>query len=83
MATHPIDGGPVDSLGAFEDGLAVRLISTPRDRIKTCHVNEDLGAVVARNRVDEFDFLPVTDEPSTHSPPASLVWLNSRASAQE
>jgi hypothetical protein len=57
----------VDSLGAFEDGLAVRLISTPRERIKTCHVNEDLGAVVARNRVDEFDFLPVTDEPSTHS----------------
>jgi hypothetical protein len=49
-----------DGLTAFEDGLPVRLIATPRERMKTCHIEEDLKSVVDRNQVDQFDFLPVT-----------------------
>ena len=60
------DDALVEALTAFEDGLPVRLISTPRERMKTCHVEESLASVVERNRVDQFDYLPViaADVPS-------------------
>jgi hypothetical protein len=54
-----IDEDLNSALKAFENGLAVSLIATPRDKIRTCHVDEDLATVVAANRADRFDFLPV------------------------
>lgn len=46
-------------LGSVEQGLSVLLIATPRDRLVTCDVAEDLRTVVTRNEVQRFDFLPV------------------------
>ncbi|MBX6743930.1 MAG: hypothetical protein IRY87_17995 [Acetobacteraceae bacterium] len=51
---------PPALLGAFQQGLPVRLIATPRSELATCHVDEPVGAVLARNRED-YDFFPVTD----------------------
>jgi CBS domain-containing protein len=50
----------VEALTAFEDGLPVRLISTPREKMKTCRAEENVASVIERNRVDQFDHLPVT-----------------------
>jgi hypothetical protein len=71
---HPVDEDPVEALRAFEEGLTVRLISTPRERMKTCHGDEDLAAVIARNSADRFDFLPVTtDSPGASNLPDRIV----------
>jgi len=51
---------PPALLGAFQQGLPVRLIATPRSELATCCVDEPVGAVLARNRED-YDFFPVTD----------------------
>jgi len=53
---------PVDALKTFEEGLPVRLISTPREQMRTCSVNEELASVIERN-VEQFDYLPVTENP--------------------
>jgi hypothetical protein len=45
---------------AFQDGLPVRLIATPRDALATCRADERLCDVVARN-TDGYDFFPVTE----------------------
>ena len=48
------------AVGAFEEGLPVRLISTLRNEFKTCGPDEDVEAVAARNQ-EAFDYLPVVE----------------------
>jgi hypothetical protein len=45
-------------MNAFQEGLPVRLISTPRRDLWTCRVDESLAAVVERNK-EGFDYFPV------------------------
>src|SRR4051794_21452855 len=67
---------PAEALKAFENGLLVSLISTPRDKIKTCRANEVVAAVVAGNRADQFDFLPVIEPLSgTGDAPDRIIGL--------
>ena len=47
------------ALSAFQESLPVHLIATDRLDFKTCLPDEPLSEVVERNRVDDFDFLPV------------------------
>lgn len=51
---------PPALLGAFQQGLPVRLIATPRSDLVTCRLDEPVGAVLERNHED-YDFFPVTD----------------------
>lgn len=51
--------GPA-AVGAFEEGLPVRLIATLRSEFKTCGPDEELEAVAARNH-EAFDYLPVVE----------------------
>lgn len=44
----------------LQDDLPVRLIATPRQDLRTCHMKEPLGDVVERN-LEAFDFFPVVD----------------------
>jgi hypothetical protein len=48
-----------DALTVFQESIPVLLIATARTAFKTCFPDETLGEVVARNRTDRFDFLPV------------------------
>src|SRR5208337_1420315 len=48
------------ALTAFEEGLPVRLIATPRSEFKTCGPDEELDAVAARHGQD-FDYIPVVE----------------------
>lgn len=66
-AAHATRNGPAarsiaspDLMLAFQDGLPVRLIATPRDALATCRADERLCDVVARN-VEHYDFFPVTE----------------------
>jgi hypothetical protein len=68
-----IDEDPTSVLRDFESGLAVSLIATPRDKIKSCHADEDLATVVADNHADGFDFLPVVGP--LGEPPHRIVGL--------
>jgi hypothetical protein len=47
-------------VGAFEEGLPVRLIAMLRRDFKTCGPDENLEAVAARNQ-EAFDYLPVVE----------------------
>jgi hypothetical protein len=47
-------------LAEIQQGLPVRLITTPRNLLKTCYSDDLLVEVVERN-VERFDFLPVVD----------------------
>ena len=58
MATTSADGPA--AVGAFEEGLPVRLIATLRSEFKTCGPDEELEAVAARNQ-ETFDYLPVVE----------------------
>lgn len=49
------------ALSTFQEGLPVRLIATARNDLKVCRPDEDLSAVVARNREDNFDYFPVVE----------------------
>ncbi|WP_439577206.1 hypothetical protein [Elioraea sp.] len=49
-----------DLMQAFQDGLPVRLIATPRAALATCRADERLRDVVARN-TEGYDFFPVTE----------------------
>lgn len=49
---------PPGLLTAFQEGLPVRLIATPRALLKTCLLTEPLSDVIARNR-EGYDHLPV------------------------
>jgi hypothetical protein len=62
---------PPALLSAFQQGLPVRLIATPRTDLATCRVDEPVGAVLAGNH-EEYDFIPVTHGPG---PEARIVGL--------
>jgi hypothetical protein len=51
---------PPELMQAFQDGLPVRLIATPRVALATCRADERLRDVVARN-TEGYDFFPVTE----------------------
>lgn len=48
-----------DTFETLHRGLTVSLISTPRDELKMCSLDESLSGVVARN-TEHYDYLPVT-----------------------
>ena len=52
---------PAATLATFQEGLPVRLIATARSAFETCRPDEELSVVVARNRADGFDYLPVVE----------------------
>jgi hypothetical protein len=49
-------------MAAFQGGLPVRLIATPREALQTCRSDERLADVVEQNH-EKFNYLPVTDTP--------------------
>ncbi len=49
-------------MAAFQGGLPVRLIATPREALQTCRSDERLADVVEQDH-EKFDYLPVTDRP--------------------
>ena len=55
------DVGP-DVLEPLQHSLTVNTIMTPREQLKTCRRDETANAVMARNKEDQFSFLPVVDE---------------------
>lgn len=52
--------GGADSYETLHSGLTVRMISTPREKLRTCGRDEQIADVLRRNS-DDFDFLPVTE----------------------
>jgi hypothetical protein len=63
-ATSPIGDQPHSTLEAFQKGLTISLIATAKANFETCASDEILASVMACNRHDDFDFLPVI-EPTT------------------
>lgn len=60
---HPYgarSAAPSDELEGLQRSLPVRLIATPRGKLKTCSAGERVRDVLARNDED-YDFYPVTD----------------------
>ena len=49
-------------MAAFQGGLPVRLIATPREALQTCRSDEKLADVVAQDH-ERFDYLPVIHTP--------------------
>jgi hypothetical protein len=71
-----------DLMAAFQRGLPVRLIATPREALQTCRSDERLAEVVARElerfarHQERFDYLPVTDAPENgRAPIVGLIYL--------
>jgi CBS domain-containing protein len=60
-ATSSIGDDPSVTLSELQRGLTVSQIATRRADFHTCLYNEDLSTVVVRNRSNNFDFLPVTN----------------------
>lgn len=58
-AALPLDASSSEVFSSVEEGLTVGLISTPRPRV--CGVGDDLQAVVEREDLREFDYVPVKD----------------------
>ncbi len=50
-----------DTFETLHGGLTVKLISTPRDDLKTCSLGDSLSDVVEHN-TESYDYLPVTAE---------------------
>ncbi len=51
---------PATDLTAFQEGLPVHLIATPRSDFETCRPDEELSVVVTRN-LGGFDYFPVVE----------------------
>lgn len=63
-AKSSIGDRPSANFNALQEGLTVDLIATSRDLFETCSTVETLPSVIARNRSNSFDFLPVLDPTS-------------------
>jgi hypothetical protein len=73
----------VTTTGAFEtlhSGLTVELISTHRDALKTCALDDVIANVIERN-VEKYDFLPVIAQ--SPGSIASIVGLFNAAKASQ
>jgi hypothetical protein len=58
-----MDTATEEELTAVQEGLPVRLIATARSELSTCHVDEPVSTVLARNSA-RFDHWPVLDNDS-------------------
>jgi hypothetical protein len=54
-----IEATPNADMRAFQSGLPVRLIATPRADLMICAEDEPLACVIERNRDTKFDYVPV------------------------
>jgi hypothetical protein len=52
--------GSGDAFEALHSGLAVKLISTPRDNLMTCTADELICEVMDRN-TESYDYIPVAE----------------------
>src|SRR5262245_26130673 len=65
-AKRALSDDPHITLETFQKGLTVSLIATERSKFETCDIEEPVVAVVERNRLNSYDFVPVTER-STNS----------------
>jgi hypothetical protein len=56
-----LTGDPVTAMQGFQDGIPVRSIATGRDILKMCGPDDELAAIIERNRADQFDYMPILD----------------------
>jgi len=62
-ASRPIFNGVRHLLDVLEDGMTVSLIAT-FDDLKTCSVSDQVSEVLHRPDLQEFDYIPVTENDS-------------------
>lgn len=62
LANQPIFGGVKHLLDVLEDGITISLIAT--FDLKTCSVHDQASDVLQRADLQEFDYIPVTEDGS-------------------
>lgn len=63
--SRPLDIDLQEFYASLEAATPVRLIQTPKEHLRTCHVDDLVDSVVENAALVEFDFIPVLEEDAT------------------